>query len=695
MSRGTPARSARPLCLLFWLLLASHAWPQPAVTNVSPRGVRPGATVELTVAGQGLEDPLSVWTSFPAVAEWLPVAEGVDEVTTRTCRLTLEDDIPPGIGGIVIGSPAGASDVVYLLVDELQTVTDRGDNHSIAEAQEIEIPIAVDGVADGPRSDYYRFHGVENGRLSVEVFAARLGSEMDPVLRLIGPDGREVAAADEDASFGADSRFSVILPETGDYLLEIHDNRYRSGGRYRLRIGDFPLVTVPYPLGGRRGTTRRFEFLGPVPGGADDAGSAEAWDDAAVRILHIPDSTPVDRLSVAARFPGGAVAAATTLAVSELPEVVASGKAEGPRSAMPVTPPVGISGRFDFPGDQDSFEFAALAGQSLTFAALSRSLGSPSIVKLRLVDEDDQQLAESPVTEDDEWAFDYTIPADGMYRMVVEDLLRRGGPGHGYRIEMRPARGFRLSIKPDQPLRFHAAETFGGFALSLSCERQGYDGPVTLSLRPGTPGLTLHRRVIPPGAEEHRVIVAVSESAAAGNLHPLWIVGQASDASGGTGASGGGGPMPTHPAAAGRSVLASNLAARRALNPSMIFPPRWSDGLSIAAIGEEIPAFFSVALAEPAFAWDRESGSAKSTLSVKRLAEGFDAAVSVWVEGLPAGFTYEVEAEGDEYGISVAGPTDATWSDREVRVVIYGEHEGQGMVRVRTATLRQGGGDSD
>lgn len=683
MSRADP----RPTCVVFWLLLSSHAWSQPSVTNVSPRGVRSGGTTELTVVGEGLGDPLSVWTSFPAVAELLPVPEGVDEITSRTCRLMLDEDVPPGIGGIVIGSPAGASDVVFLMVDDLQTVTDRGDNRSIAEAQEIEIPIAVDGVADGPRSDYYRFHSAANRRLSVEVFAARLGSEMDAVLRLIGPDGRALALADEDVSFGADSRFSLTLPEAGVYLLELHDNRYRGGGRYRLRIGDFPLATVPFPLGGRRGTTRRFEFAGLIPEGPDAVGPNGAWDEAAARILRIPDQFAEDRLSVAAKFPGGVVSAATKLVVSELPEVVEIGGAERADSAMTVTPPVGINGRFDFRGDQDSFRFAALEGESLSFTVLSRSMGSPSIVKMRLYDEHDQRLAESPVTENDEWAFDYTFAADGMYRMVVEDLLRRGGPGHGYRIEARSARGFRLSIKPEERMRFHPSETFGAFDLAVRCERQGYDGPVTLSLRSETPGLTLHNRVIPPGAEDHRVIIAVSESVTAGSLHPLRIVGHA--------AVGPGDAIPGAKGDIGRGLVASNLAARRAENPAMIFPPKWADGLVFAAIGRESPVFFSVSLPDPAFVWDHDRVHATSTLSLNRLAEGFDAAVTVLVEDLPAGFTYEVESEGDDYGITVSGPADAPRADHDVSVLSYGEFEGRGIARVQTATLRWGGGDPD
>ncbi len=661
----------RAFAFTLWLLGTSACWAQPSVSNVSPQAVRPGATVELTFRGEHLQDPLQVWTSFPATVEMLPAdAEAEEEVKSRTCRLKLEDDVAGGIGGIVVGSPDGASDVQYVMIDDLGTVTDQGNNHSIGAAQQIDIPTGVEGVVDGPQFDYYRFAGSEGQRLSVEVIAARLGSELDAVVRLLRPDGRELIVADDDASFGADCRFSLQLPDDGEYLLEVRDNRYRSGGQYRLHIGDFPLVTVPYPLGGRRGTTRRFEFAGL------------SHEETMARIIRVPDQRSGNRHSIAAKFPDGVASSTATLLISDLPEAVEDEPNDRAELATPVTPPVAINGRFDPEGDQDSFAFAAVEDQSLAFTATSRSLGSPSIVYMRLYDAENNQLAESPVTDNDDWTLNYEFPADGMYRLVVEDLLRRGGPEHAYRIEVRPSVGFNLSIKPEESTRFHPPGNHGAFALTLQCDRQGYDGPVELSLQDVHPGFTLLNGVVPAGAQDHRLIIAVSDSVSRGTLHPLRIIGHAAERNAADGNAADGCITP------GRSVTASNVAARRAQNPQMIFPPQWSDGLVFAAIGDESPPFYSVAMSNPTFAFDRESGEARSTLSLERTNDEYDEAITVLVENLPAGFAFETNAEDDDYEIVVTGPQNAPEANHTLQIISYGEFNGQGVAHAQEVTLK-------
>jgi hypothetical protein len=95
--------------------------------------------------------------------------------------------------------------------------------------------------------------------------------------------------ADDDPSFGADSRFSWVAPAEGEYVLELRDTQFRAGGRYRVRIGDFPLVSAAYPLGGRFGSTMRFRFSGPMA------------DAAAPVFLRLPDEGQRGRQAIAAK----------------------------------------------------------------------------------------------------------------------------------------------------------------------------------------------------------------------------------------------------------------------------------------------------------------------------------------------------------------------------------------------------------
>jgi hypothetical protein len=79
------------------------------------------------------------------------------------------------------------------------------------------------------------------------VVAQRLGSPLDAVIKLVGPNGRTVAERDDVEGLGSDPRLAVALPEDGAYILEVRDARYAGGPqhRYRLRIGGPPIPAPP------------------------------------------------------------------------------------------------------------------------------------------------------------------------------------------------------------------------------------------------------------------------------------------------------------------------------------------------------------------------------------------------------------------------------------------------------------------
>jgi hypothetical protein len=226
------------------------ALAQPAISAISPGAVVSGQTTEITLSGPNLADPLAVWTSFPAKVE---VAPG--EPTSRKLSITLEEGVPAGVWGIVVGNAGGVTPAVRIMVDDLTSVAEAVDNHSLATAQALSVPAAVDGVADGQQFDYFRVTLAEGERLALEVVAARLGSDLDPVIRVLDAGGRELASADDDEGLGADPRLAFIAPTAGDYVVELRDNRYKAGGRYRLRLGDFPLAAATAPQSGEPSPT--------------------------------------------------------------------------------------------------------------------------------------------------------------------------------------------------------------------------------------------------------------------------------------------------------------------------------------------------------------------------------------------------------------------------------------------------------
>lgn len=648
-------KCSTPLLVAVIALLASPCLrAQPSLSHATPAAVQPGQAIEVTLHGGKLDDPLKVWSSFPAKIELLPGPKDAKDQANRKCKVTVEGNIPVGIGGLIVGSPAGVSDVLLVMVDDVPSVADNGANHSLAQAQAITVPGAIDGVADGATFDFYKFAGKKDQRLSVEVVGTRLSSALDSVIRLLKADGGELILADDDVSLGADSRLSLKLPADGEYVVEIHDNQYRAGGRYRLRIGDFPLVSVPYPLGGRLGSTAQFNFIGP------------ASDGAAPLLLRIPDEVATGRLAVAAKFPEGKSSGLATIVTTLLPEALEAEPNDANKVATPVTIPAAVNGSFQTKGDKDFFCFAALKDQSLSFRALAQSLGSPSLVFMRIYNEAGGQVAQTAVNDGAEWDLNYKFPANGMYCLSVEDLLHRGGPEHAYRVEIQPTGGYTLAVKNDKntKLQFKSPANGGAFALVVTVGRQGYDGPIELSLEGAAPGYQLKTATIPKGAKEHRIILIVPEGAKPGDLHPIRLVGKATV-----------GDRPY-------TAVVQTQATLKGKRPQLLFPPEWMNGLVSSVVGADSAHFFGAKVNTEMVAIKQAEGTGVFAFTLERTDKEFKAGVTVLFEQLPAGFSGAVKADKDTYNITLTGPKNAAPGKHTIRLLSYGEHKGYGQVLV-------------
>lgn len=639
-------------CFSLAAVVSTAAWAQPSVTHALPGAVRPGQTTEITLHGAKLDGALNVWSNLPAKFEIVPVEADKKDLANRVCQVTLDPNVSVGMAGVIVGNTAGHSDVLFLLVDDLPSVADNGNNHSTAQAQTITVPSAVDGMCDGTAFDYYKITAKKDQRVSIEVVAARMASTLDAVVRLLDPAGQELLIADDDASFGADCRFAFKIPADGEYLLEVRDNQFRSGGRYRLRVGDFPLVSAPYPLGGRFGSTMRFKFTGPFA------------DSALPVFLRLPDELPGRNLPIAAKFPSGQSSGMATIVASRLPDIVESEPNNDIKIATLTSLPCAVNGTFDAAQDRDYYQFAATKGQSMLFRAVSRSMGSPSYLFMRLYNIDGGQLAEAPINDADETSLSFTFPADGMYCLMVEDLLNRGGPEYAYRVEVEPNDGFALTLKQDNNTRtkFVTAMNTGAFALTVQVSRRNYDGPIQLSLADPAVGFGLHNTVIPEKANEQRVIVVVPAGTSAGALHALRLIGSAT--------------------VLGREVRATmqTTPTLRARLPQLAFPPAWLDGLMTASIAAESPPLFQVASSVNPIPFSRGQAQSQFNVTLERKNAEFKDAITLLVEGLPAGFAPAVKQDKDTYQVTITGPKDAPNGRRDIRLVAYGELKGSGQI---------------
>jgi hypothetical protein len=497
---------------------SNHVFAQAAIPSIAstlPQAATPGQTLDVNFRGANLAAPTQLWTSFPAeIALPTEIAGNGTNAAEITYRLKLPADAPLGVHALRVVTAQGISNLKLFALDDLPSLVQARPNQTVAAAQLLTLPVAVDGYVDSLSRDYYKFQAAAGQRLSIEVLARRLGSPLDSMIRLLDGRGRELAYNDDAPGVGSDSMLSYTFREAGEYVLEVRDIRYQGGGNfnYRLRIGDFPCVTVPYPMGIQRGVSASVAFAGST----------------AQEAQPIPVNVAADAgfnwISLGAKSASGKSSGFAVVAVSSSPEALEIEPNNEQSQATRVALGASLNGRFDQPGDIDRFIFAAKAGQRFTFAGVTRTQGSPSDLYLRLLKPDGGEAAVADDAGTSEGVIDYTFPADGDYTLVVEDLFRRGGPEFAYRITVSPhEEKFQLSASADTlniPL--------GGLAtVTVTAVRGSFAGPIALTLLDAPAGLTATPAVIGPGLVSTVMTVQSAADVAPGKMYPVRIAGTA------------------------------------------------------------------------------------------------------------------------------------------------------------------------
>lgn len=491
----------------------------PSISRVSPGAVQPGQTTTVTLTGGNLAGITKVWTSFPSKAVLATnVKNNGKNAGSAVYNVTVPKGTPVGIHGIRVVTNNGVSALRLIVVDDLKTVASNGKNTSAATAQPIKTPIAIEGAIPNLGRHFYLFDGKSGQRLSIEVLAGRIGSPLDPnvVLHLF-EDGvpQELAYSEDAPGLHGDSQFSHVLPKDGKYLVEVRDITFKGSAnhRYRLRLGDFPCVTAPYPMGAKRGSQTMLSF-----GGSDITGLVPTK-------VAVPKDPKLQWLTVGAKRKGGQCSGFATLAVTDSDIALEKEPNNNLKQATRVTLGANINGRFEKPGDVDRFVFTAKKGQRFTFDAVTRSQGSPTDLVMELQNPNGSRLSQS----DDsgtmaDGAITYTFPADGDYQLMVKDLHQRGGSQFVYRVVVSPASaGFGISASAD-----HLNVPAGGTAaITVTPIRKGYNGTISLSVEGLPAGMTASPAAIGPSRGDAVITISGTPKVKRGELIPIRIIGTA------------------------------------------------------------------------------------------------------------------------------------------------------------------------
>ena len=497
-----------------WVLGAAVIAPaqDPVVNATVPATIAPGATVNVQLQGAGLINASKLWTNFPATAVLAPGIEGNGtNAALVTFQLAVPAEVASGIYGLRVITDHGISPMRLLLIDDLPTVAQAGPNTVFATPQVISLPAGIDGNVAGLTKQYFKFAVQAGQTVSFEVLARRLGSPLDPVIRLLDLKGKEIVSNDDAIGLSGDSQLSHTFAAAGEYLLELRDIRFQAGP-YRLRIGDFPCATVAYPLAVQRGVATPVSVAGQFV-----AGSAPTT-------VTAPADPAIQFLNVAVKRAGGVSSGLATVAVVDAKQFLE----QEPNNAAPESNRVelgsDINGKFDKPGDVDRFVFTAKKDQSFVFTGVTRQQGSPADLSFKLLNPDGGQLAAAEDAGVVEGFFAAKFPADGDFTLVVEELNRRGGPEFAYRIAVTPtAPPFTISASTDT-MNIPAG---GAVPVVITATRPAHAGPIEISVAGLPDGITASKTVIGPGRLTAVLTLHARPDFAAGQLLGVKILGTA------------------------------------------------------------------------------------------------------------------------------------------------------------------------
>ncbi len=468
------------------LAFAQQVTTEPASTHIFPAGGRRGTRVDVRVGGECLPPK----TRFRMFGNGVTAPAELGERTTGNyapsprrkpgesqitypkewqSHVEIAADAPLGMTLWRLSCARGGTGARPFIVGDLPEFIETEPNSLPGDAERVEMPVTINGQIAGESDlDYFRFEAKAGDVVRVDVAAARLGSALDPLVQVIGPDGLRVAA--DDLRIGADPVLAFRAATSGEHRLLISNVTFRGGPSfvYRVTLSTAPLVRFAFPSGGQAGTTRAIDFFTLTGEGMP-------------RILR---DNVTFRATVGEFFapPAPAGANALPLVVGDLPESLEAANNDARETAAELAWPAVVNGQFETLGDEDWFRIACRKDVPLTIECSPQPRWSPSLPIVAVTDANGGVLASasSVQTARGTTRIEWHAPADGTFFLRLRDLQQgiRGGPEFIYRLTVREAvPDIALSLKSDVINVMQGARVDVDVVVD---RRGGFAGPVEL-----------------------------------------------------------------------------------------------------------------------------------------------------------------------------------------------------------------------
>lgn len=485
----------------------------PTLSRIFPRGGQLGTELDVTFSGERLKDVQGLFLYKPGL-EALKI-EAVNDSTVKV-RIRIAPDAPLGEHPIRLRTSTGISELRTFNVGPFASTDEKEPNNDFKAPQRIELNTTVAGIVAQEDVDHFVVAAKKGQRLTAEVEGIRLGTALfDPYVAILNLKRFELDASDDTALFLQDAVASIVVPEDGDYVIQIRESSYGGSGdsHYRLHVGTFPRPRAVYPAGGQAGEEIEVTFLGDVAGPLKQK-------------FTLPG--PTEKFAAVAKDEGGSSPSPNWMRVSDVPNVLEAepNDTRDTATSTELPLPCAFNGVIATKGDEDCFRFKAKKGQVFQIRCHARSVRSPLDPVLTVLGADGKAIGSNDDQGGPDSLLRVTFPADGDYVVHVRDHLKGGGPAHVYRVEFTPVAPSLYTHIPaydreprDDTRQWVVVPKGNRFATWIRVNRTDVSGDAALSFENLPPGVTAHCEPILAGVDRVPVVFeATSDAAIAGSL---------------------------------------------------------------------------------------------------------------------------------------------------------------------------------
>lgn len=444
----------------------------PVLDQVFPAAIQIGTTQSVTLVGKFDPWPTRLDLDIPGVS-WEPTTN------SGVIRVRVAPEAPAGPRVIRAFSPEGVSEPRFLILSQRPQQAEVEPNDAVPSAQVLTgLPAELNGrLEKNGDVDSYAVDLRAGQTLVARLEAYTLQSPLDPVMRLLDARGVQVAW-NHDEVRSLDPILNWRVETSGTYVLQVFGFAYPADsdlrfsgspkGVYRLHVATDPVARHAWPLGVSRAVDTRVSW--------GDWGVSSVSSEA---IEVLASTIAPGAISHSLRIPHRE--APLELPVGEGKEWVETEPNDSANTAQALGIPSAVSGDLDRPGDEDRYRLSCHKGESLRLEVQAAGLGFPLDAWLRIEDASGKELARNDDAGGSDPVLDWTSPETAEYRVVVGNLLQRGGRDQRYRLSIQHPKPWWSASMAEAARSLEPGKT-NESKVTLN-RRHGADMPLTVSVR--------------------------------------------------------------------------------------------------------------------------------------------------------------------------------------------------------------------